>query len=96
MQRPNKTKLKLTVTDIDVLKAAYPDAVQQVVIIREDHTKLYAIAKAHLVIGKPIPGVTIIKPDGTVLREEDRSESMVNLPPVAVGESGDAGTADAA
>lgn len=65
----NKTKLHIEVTDMAALEAAFPNAVKRVVEIREDRKELYALAKAHLVIGKPIPGVIITKPDGSMLTD---------------------------
>jgi hypothetical protein len=66
----NTTKLKLEIADdhnMQLLAEKYPDAVKKVVEVREDHTRLYALAKAHLTIGVPIPGVKITTPDGRVL-----------------------------
>lgn len=55
---------------MDALKELYPDAVKKVVTVKEDHGRLYELAQAHMIIGKPIPGVTITHPDGRVLKEE--------------------------
>lgn len=63
-------RLKLEVTNIDALKAKYPDAVKQQIVVREDYTRLYELATAHLIIGEAIPGVTITHPDGRVLCDE--------------------------
>jgi hypothetical protein len=79
MATQNKTKLKLEVTDMDALAKEYPHAIKKVVIVREDHTALYALAKAHLVTGKPIPGVIITKPDGSMLMDAEAAKTMPPL-----------------
>jgi len=66
-QIKNKKNLHLQVTSTEALAAKYPDAVKKVVVVKEDHKRLYELAKAHFVLNAPIPGVIITHPDGRVL-----------------------------
>lgn len=60
----------------DALAAKYPDAVKRVVVVKEDHKRLYELAKAHFTLNTPIPGVIITHPDGRVLDGSNVTDTL--------------------
>lgn len=60
-----KRTLRAETIDLDLLEARYPEAIKTVKAV--NYSVLYEKAKAHLVTGEPIPGVIIIRNDGTTL-----------------------------
>lgn len=68
--------IKYKVTDLDALKAAYPELIKSETVVREvvDHKKLYALVKANNGIGRPVEGVTILTGEASAPVENEDTE----------------------